>query len=171
MTMTDVEATVESPADNPPAVVTVFAWAEMEPRYETRKVKRQIGTEMVKKTKGLLFKSEVEVETPTFETVEETFLAGRSETRVDLEDLAQKTAALCDRLAADGYDVVSITPVQSGRFKTDRGHSWVSRIGHQGKNVPEKWGSDPGYGAVWSWGYGYSVTDGVMVTGRWRRAV
>ncbi len=167
--MTEAQTTATlSGATARPALVTVYAWAEMEPRHETRKVTRQIGTERVKKTKGVLFKSEVEVEKPVFETVEETILAGRSETRVDLDDLAKKTAALCEQLAADGYEVVSIVPIQSGRFKQDSGHKWVSRSGHQGKNAPEKWGSDPGYGATWSWGYGYSVTDGVMVTGRTR---
>lgn len=65
----------------------------------------------------------------------------------------------CNSLAEDGYEVVHISDVIDGRYqwKTWEGKNSHGVLGHNGTT----WG-----GLVWGYGYGYSVTDGVVITAR-----
>ncbi len=68
-----------------------------------------------------------------------------SEERTRLQQMAEFLERCCNDLDAAGYDVISITPVVSGRTS------------YMASNTER---ADPGHG--------YSVTDGLLVTGKLR---
>ena len=72
------------------------------------------------------------------------------EERARLQQMAEHLERCCNDLHAAGYDVISIAPIVSGRT----GHCQMPNLMH-----------NPAYHPA---GHGYSVTDGLIVTGRLR---
>ena len=97
------------------------------------------------KTKKTIFGNEKDVTTKEKQWVQ----TGYSDKFIDGKRLAQDLKDAVDRLNTDGFEVISVTPVNSGNY----GLEWNS--GRSG---------DGGYG--WGFGYGYSFTEGLIVTAR-----
>jgi len=70
---------------------------------------------------------------------------GVSDCQIDTERLTKDLQEMVEHLNKDGYEVVNVTQVISGRYS------------HKAE-------SGAGYG--WGYGYGYSITDGLMVVAR-----
>ena len=118
------------------------------------KKKRQTGTRVITKTKGLFKKETYEVEEPVYEEYEEWVPTGRlSDTYIDIEGFNQQIMDACNLLAAEGYEVVHISDVIRGHYQYN---TWA------GENI----GHGRTWGAGWGYGYGYSVTDGVVITAK-----
>ena len=71
-----------------------------------------------------------------------------SDRRIDGGRLANDLETALAQLDADGYDVVAVTPVTSGRY----GWQEYSRSAHTAANTAVSWG--------------FSVTEGFMITAR-----
>jgi hypothetical protein len=67
---------------------------------------------------------------------------GFSDSQIDTERLTKDLEETVERLNKDGYEVVNVTQVISGRYAHKH---------------------DYGAGYGWGYGYGYSYTDGLMV--------
>ena len=118
--------------------------------------KRQTGTRVITKTKGLFKKETYEVEEPVYEEYEEWVPTGRlSDVFIDLEGFNQQIMDACNLLAAEGYEVVHISDVIRGEFNWD---TW------KGEN--QAGGFRSTWGAGWGYGYGYSITHGVVITAK-----
>jgi hypothetical protein len=79
---------------------------------------------------------------------------------VDLDALGLAVDAACAELDAEGYDIVAITPIISGRHKSEV----------QARESPYNWTQNRAAHAwAWAYGYGYSVTEGVSITGKLRQ--
>jgi hypothetical protein len=75
---------------------------------------------------------------------------------VDGERLARDTQRLLDGLTRDGYEMVSVTPIQSGRWAIQPFDSRITKGEFPSPTVsPDTCAS-----------YGYSMTDGLMVVAR-----
>lgn len=128
-----------------PIIVNVWIKVGMHPI--TNKVKRtvKVGTKSVTKTKGVFSKTNYEEEEPILEEKEIYEPTGKySTTDIDVVDLKDKMNQVCNDLENDGYDILTITPINSG----------VYDYGHYNGN---------------GFGYGYGVTDTVMITGKLRK--
>lgn len=125
---------------------------EMDEAYETRTIRRQTGTRVVQKTKGILNPERVAKEEPVYEYVEEQMPTGQlSDSFPNSPAAARAVENACNQLASEGYDVISITPIlrgvhvheyNAGNLKKGTGHS--------------------GFG----YGYGYSLTDSLLIVGK-----
>lgn len=129
----------------------------MEPLGKCVTKKRQIGEEEISKQSGFLFKKTSKQTKPVYEEYEDWIpLGGVSETHSDIRSLAQKIEDACNQLAAEGYHVINISKIESGRYHHD---VW------QGKNHYRDCGAKfSKWGAAYAYGYGYSVTDGAIIT-------
>lgn len=108
---------------------------------------KQTGTKTVTKTKGVFKKEEYLVEEPIYENITETTETGEySDSFIDIENLSVKIEQACNDLDYEGYDIMNIFDVTSGRYSYDGSYNLE--------------------GAGWGYGYGYSVTDGVIITAR-----
>ena len=142
-----------------PAYKTLPIVAEMYEIEEKVIKKRQTGTRVITKTKGLLKKETYEVEEPVYEEYEEWVPSGRqSDTQIDIISFSRKIMDVCNLLAAEGYEVVHISDVIRGRYQY---RTW------EGQNIrggPLTRSST--WGAGWGYGYGYSITQGVVITAK-----
>ena len=130
--------------------------ANMAPLVKEQKVKKQVGVRKVMKKKGLLRTEMIEVDEPVFEEVVEDVPTGTySDTQINLEDLARRIADTCNELDQAGYDVIKISDIVRGAYNyaVDRYHSVTN------SSAPD---------TCYSYGYGYSVTDGVIIIGKKR---
>ncbi|QDV36693.1 hypothetical protein [Tautonia plasticadhaerens] len=78
---------------------------------------------------------------------------------VDGQEFSRRVQAAAARLAAEGYAIVSVTPLLRGEAKTQERQGGATDVGVGG--LPTIIG---GFGT--GWGAGYSVTDGVMIVGQ-----
>lgn len=137
--------------------VTRWSYTDLQPEMKQRQDKVQVGTEAVEKT-SIMGKKKL-VEKPVFEIQTKQVATGKSiETMPNLADLATRIEDLCNGLHDDGYDVLSIMPVQFGNFNfaTDKNHEMRSFVADGGG----------GYGWGHGYGYGFGLTRGVIVTGQ-----
>lgn len=131
-----------------PAYTHHWVRANMADIKEKKKVKHQVGTQKVTKTKGLFKREEIEIEEPVYETREEWVPTGKkSDTYIDIEDFSKRITDACNNLHEDGYDVLSIISTIDGRYNYNTSAGPMGQAG--------------GYG--WGYGYGYSVTDAVVI--------
>jgi len=82
---------------------------------------------------------------------------GWSDCEIDGLRLAQDVQKVIEQLNADGYVVVSITPITSGRYNYN--YAWKANGSRMDNHCA---GGGYGYG----YGYGYSITEGVIVVGQ-----
>ena len=121
--------------------------------------KRQTGTRVITKTKGLFKKETYEVEEPVYEEYEEWVPTGRlSDTFIDIEGFNQQIMDACNLLAAEGYEVVHISDVIRGRYQWE---TWEGQNDYGNALSPKRT-----WGAGWGYGYGYSITHGVVITAK-----
>lgn len=80
-------------------------------------------------------------------------------TNVDGQEFSRRVQAAAARLAAEGYAIVSVTPILRGEARTQERQGGATDVGVGG--LPTIIG---GFGT--GWGAGYSVTDGVMIVGQ-----
>ena len=128
----------------------------MQEAYEVQTIRRQTGTRSVQKVKGILKPEKVVSEEPVFEFVEEEIPTGElSNTDPNSQACAYDLEEACNTLDAEGYDVISITPILRGVH------------GHEIRATALKKGTgEIGH----SFGFGYSITDALIVMGRRRDA-
>ncbi len=124
----------------------------MDEAYETRTIRRQTGTKTVQKTKGILNPERVLKEEPVYEYVEEQMPTGiASDTDPNSVEVGLNLEKACNKLAAEGYEVISITPILRG----------VHAHQYSQGNLKKGTGAS-GFG----YGYGYSLTDSLLIVGR-----
>ena len=160
--MTDSDTPIENTDNNDTATgdetPKLFRSVVVQPKMlaigEWKNVRKRVGTKKVKQVTGILKKEEVEVEQPVFEIEREWVQTGRvSDVQIDVEQFAEDLTEACNLLDAEGYEVVNITPVIRGQYQ------------HQHKEGNLKKGTGfTSYGL----GFGYSVTDGVIILGKRR---
>jgi hypothetical protein len=125
--------------------------------YEEKKVKRQTGVRKVQKKKGIFSSAIVEVDEPIYEEVIEKVPTGKhSDTYINIDDFARRMTDACNDLHEKGYDVIKITEVIEGRYNY----------------AYDKYGTGFNGAAptCYSYGYGYSVTDGVVILAKKRES-
>lgn len=139
---------------NKPVYRNVCVYAPMDEAYEVRRKRKFVGTQKVKKVKGILNPEKVEVEEPVYEYVDEHVPTGQfSDVDIDHDAFGNEIESACNYLHEEGYEVVSITPVLRGV------HRHEFRTGEITK------GNGPvGYG----FGYGYSLTSAFMILAKLR---
>lgn len=142
-----------------PAYVSRVLWAQMRPNYVAKTSQVQVGTHQVEKRKSLFSSEKVLVDEPLYEERTEMVADGESDTHVDGEKLAVDIESLLNELDRDGYDVLTITPLASGRYRVEK-ESGTGFI-----NIPGGGGQLP-WASNYAWAY--SVSDGVIVTARLR---
>ena len=141
-----------------PAYITVWCAVGNLEITKTREIKEQVGTREVEKQ--TLFRGLQTVEKPIFEKREEEVGTGKYEFGTpDVAGLADEVAASCNAIHEDGYDVVSIMPMQFG----DWNHQ------HKVKERTSMTRDGIGYGG-YGFGYGMGTTRGVIITGKLRSA-
>lgn len=111
---------------------------------------QRVGTKKVEKV-GVFGGTKL-VDKPVWDMKEVDTPIRAGTTCVDLTSLAIAVDIACAELDADGYDIVSINPINSGRYR------------HREKR-DEQWGKP----LAWAFGYGYSLTDGILITGKLRQ--
>lgn len=135
---------------------TAFRHIVLRPRMmemgEWKTTRRRVGTKKVVKTMGVFNKKEIEVDEPIYETERQWMPSGKvSDVQVDIENFGEMIEQACNELHDAGYEVFSITPVIRGNY--------------QYKENPGKIQKGSGY-IGHAFGFGYSVTDGVVVLGK-----
>ena len=131
-----------------PIYKTVSIKANMNPIMKKVTKTKQIGTKSVKKTKGIFKKEEYIEEMPVFEKYEDMVPTGKySDIYIDIQEFSNRIMQVCNNLYEEGYDVINISTVINGRYKYDT-----------------EWSTDGGAG----YGFGYSVTNGVIITAKLR---
>lgn len=134
----------------PQYITTYIRIFSMEPVYEKRETKVQVGTKKVKKKTGFFRSQIVEVEEPVYEKrVEWVPTDQTSDTHIDIKELAEEIMKACNEMHEKGYEVINILAINSGRYQ-------------KGFVIPLN--SDAGYG------FGYSITDGVIIVGKLRES-
>ena len=136
-----------------PGYRTLFVSAKMFQEHELKTVRKQVDVHKRVRTEGVFRKQEVEVEEPIFADCEEYVPTGQaSDTIIDIDRLAESIEIACNSLDRDGYEVHSITPVICGSY------DWRAR------------GVSSAHAKVaGGFGYGYSLTQGAVITGRLRK--
>ena len=130
-----------------PIYKTVSIKANMAPIMKKVTKNKKVGTKEVKKTKGFWNTEEYTEEEPVFEEYDEMLPTGKySNTSIDIEEFSYSIMESCNQLFEDGYQVINISDITSGRYAYDRSSNLN--------------------GAGWGFGYGYSVTDGVIITAK-----
>lgn len=124
--------------------------------YEEQKVKQQTGIRKVQRKKGLLSSEVIEVDEPIYEETIERVPSGKfSDTHISMDDFARRIVEACNDLEEKGYDVVKITDVIGGSYNYAY-QANGSRIDNHCS------------GGGYSYGYGYSVTDGAIIIAKQR---
>jgi len=114
-------------------------------KWVTKKKEDGYRTEMVEK--GFLKKRQVEKRIPIYKDVKEWIVTSISDSEIDGEKLTIDINNAIELLHNDGYEVMNVTPVISGRYKYD----YADPIIRSSNKL--------GYG----WGYGFSYTEGVNI--------
>lgn len=136
-----------------PRYKTRWVAAPMMPLGTIKKEKIEIGTE--KKPAGLFSKKMVD--RPVYETKEVFEPNGKfSDVQVDQAALSKMIESSCNRLDEEGYDVISVLPVQEGGYGYNS-HAMSLRTANASTG--------------WGYGYGYSFTRGAIITGKRRDEV
>lgn len=81
-----------------------------------------------------------------------------SDCKVDMDRLAFDLGVAVEELAKEGYEVIQITPIISGRHNHEvKEYTTASVFSLKGKvaKLKEGWG--------WAYGYGFSYTDGLLI--------
>ncbi len=117
-------------------------------RWKTEKV--QVGTTVKKIEKGLFNKKLVDKVVPVYEDQQTWEVLNRSDCEIDGRKFSQNIYETIAELESEGYEVVSVTPVTSGRYAYDYKDPVINA------------GSRASYG----WGYGFSYTEGVNILAR-----
>ena len=157
-TQTDTDTNTDTTTQPDDGTPKLFRSVVVQPKMlaigEWKNVRKRVGTKKVKQVTGILKKEEVEVEQPVFEIEREWVNTGRvSDVQIDVDQFATDITDACNALDAEGYEVVNITPVVRGQYQ------------HQHKEGNLKKGTGfTSYGL----GFGYSVTDGVIILGKRR---
>lgn len=86
-------------------------------------------------------------EVQSIHTSEQWAANGFSDCEVDAVKLAKDIATAIAGLNRDGYEVISITPITSGRYN------------YEARAILEG-------GGAWGYGYGYSYTEGMIIVAR-----
>ena len=135
-------------------VVSVHAYpAEI---FEERARQVKVGSRKVLKKQGLFNKEMAEVDEYIFETQIERIPTGKFyDTHIDKARLAKDIQEACNKMHQLGYVLLSQSEVISGRYA----YKFVNDINFANR-----------YAATGGFGYGYSVTDGVVLTFRKMRA-
>ena len=129
-----------------PIYKTVSIRANMAPVMKEVTKNRQIGTKTIKKTKGVFKKEEYEEEQPIFENYKEMVPTGEySDTSINIEEFSEMIMKVCNDLHSEGYDVINMSDIIDGRYQWDTIHILSEFTGY---------------------GFGYSVTDGMIVTAK-----
>jgi hypothetical protein len=125
--------------------------------YEEKKSNRQIGIRKVQKKKGIFGSEVTEIDEPIYEEVIEKVPTGKySDSIIDIEDFARRITDACNDLNETGYDVIKITEVIEGQ-----GHYAYGPFDQSG---------GASNATCYSYGYGYSVTGGVVILGKKRES-
>lgn len=115
-------------------------------------IRRRVGTKRVVKNMGIFNKKEIEVDEPVYESERQWVPTGKqSDVQIDAEHFGQMIENACNDLHSEGYDIISITPIVRGNYQYKEQSGILKKgtgsIGH-------------------SFGFGYSVTDGVVIIGK-----
>lgn len=103
-----------------PETTTAWVKAFMQPLYKKKIIKEQVGTRTVTKTKGIFNKTSFEAEEAVYESKEEWVPTGEySDTEINIEKFSSDINKMCQELAASGYKVTQIIPINSGRYRYD----------------------------------------------------
>ncbi len=78
---------------------------------------------------------------------------GYSDCEVDSQRLANDLEEAIKKLNHSGYEVISVTPVMSGKYNYEHNHDYNSYY-------------DGAYGWGYGYGYGYSYTDSLIVVAK-----
>lgn len=128
--------------------------------YKEQKVKKQVGVRTIEKKKGIFSSKVIEIEEPVFKEVVEMVPTGEhSDTYINIDDFAKKITDACNDLDKNGYDVIKISEVIGGRYNYTWGNYANSHV------------SSGAASTCYSYGYGYSVTDGVVIIGKMRQSL
>ena len=111
-----------------------------------KKERVQVSTRIEKVEKGLFNKKLVDEKIPVYEEKNTWVKTGISDSEIDGEEFSVKINQEIELLAESGYEVISITPITSGRYKYDSDSEHFRDSG-----------------AGWGWGYGFSYTEGVNI--------
>lgn len=138
-----------------PAYRHVVVRPPMEDIGEWKTIKKQVGMKTIKKKAGVFSKRDIEVPEPIYETSREWVPSGRqSDVQIDLIQFGQMIEQACNNLDEAGYNVISIMPVTRGNYQYKDGGGVLKK----------------GTGSIQSsFGFGYSVTDGMVIVGRLKR--
>ncbi|MES1927452.1 hypothetical protein [Salinisphaera sp. T31B1] len=133
-----------------PTYRTLYVPTQMGQLHSSKKVRKQVGVHKVTRTEGVFKKKEVEVEEPIFEDrLEYTPTGELSDTFIDQPVFIGTIEDACNSMAEAGYEVISIMPIIRGAYSwRERGVSSVLA------------------GLAGGYGYGYSYTDGAVITAR-----
>lgn len=133
-----------------PIYKTVSVRANMAQKMKKVTKSRQTGTKTITRTKGVFKKEEYEEEQPVYENYDEMVPTGEYvDTYIDIENFSNRIMEMCNTLYKDGYDVVNMSDIIDGRYRYD---TWDGGLSESG----------------WGYGFGYSVTDGVIITAKLR---
>nr|MBF0681394.1 hypothetical protein [Pseudomonas sp.] len=139
-----------------PEITTAWVKASMQPLYKKKIIKEQVGTRMVRKTKGLFNKTSFEAEEPVYESKEKWVPTGEySDTEVNIEEFSSNINKMCQELAASGYKVTQFIPINSGRYKYE-----YKEVGSTQRILGN---TEAITGGGYGYGYGYGITDGVII--------
>jgi hypothetical protein len=148
----------------------------MEPIYKMSSRQVEVGTKKVEKRKSLFSSERLLVDEPVFETREERIKTDEfSDIWVDADELSASIQAVCNELDSEGYEIISIMPITSGRhslFNKDVRFSGDQSGVTRGGNIIGGYTSESTSGSLSGryfgvpYAYAYSVTDRVIITGR-----
>jgi hypothetical protein len=160
---TSTEAQNEAPTKKKRYVTkTVYAPMMELGAYKTTQV--QVGTRMAQQRETLsIFSTKarerkmVEVEVPVLEERNEWVPNGKySDCQIDHRAMARLTEEAMNKLDADGYEVLSVTPWDEGNY------NWNTDPFIDHSHIPR------GNQLSGSYGYGYSFTRGMMICAKLR---
>ena len=134
--------------------VWVEAPFKEEGRWKTEKVK--VGTTVKKIEKGLFIKKLVDEVVPVCEEQQIWEVLNRSDCEIDGRKFSENINQAIAELETEGYEVVSVTPVTSGRYKYYYEHPPLIYVRERGS---------------FGWGYGFSYTEGVNILARLVKSV
>ncbi len=103
------------------------------------------------KTKGLFGEKDITRKEKVFQQT------GWSDTQIDAKRLAEDLDKAISELNANGYEIISVTPIISGKYQFEKDY----KKGEVGFTE-----SKGGWGYGWGYGYGYSYTDSLIVVAK-----
>lgn len=126
---------------------TVRVGVSMLENTKKKKVKVKVGTKKISKTVGIFNRDVTEVEIDVFEDRTEWVGTGTySDLHIDGVKFSKDIQAACNRMSREGYELMSTSDIISGRYNFQTGSTGIHP-----------------YAIGYSYGYGYSVTDGIVL--------